>query len=52
MTEQEYFKLLERLVKGADYLDNPLLLPEEYEKGRKLYDEIEEKILRYKGLIP
>lgn len=49
MSEEEYFELLNRLVKGAEYLSNPLIKPEDYEKGLKIYDAIEEKIMRYKG---
>lgn len=39
-TEGEYFTLLERIVKGAEYLDNPLIKPEDKEKGMKLYDAL------------
>lgn len=51
MTEEEYFKLLERIIKGAEYLDNPLIKPEDYRKGMKLYDALCEQVLQYKGLI-
>lgn len=52
MTEEEYHETLERIVKGAEYLSNPLIKPEDYEKGMKLYDELCEKILRHNGVIP
>lgn len=39
-TEQEYFALLERIVKGAEFLENPLLRPEDHAKWMKLYDEL------------
>ena len=38
--DEEYFKILKRIVNGADYLENPLIKPEDYEKGMKLYDEL------------
>lgn len=37
--EKEYFALLERIVKGAEYLENPLIKPEDYAKGMRLYNE-------------
>lgn len=43
MTE-EYRKLLERLANGAEYLENPLIKPEDYAKGKALYDKIEQEI--------
>lgn len=49
MTEQEYTKLLERIIKGAEYLDNPLIKPEDYEKGMKLYDKLCEQALIYQA---
>lgn len=48
MTEQEYFQLLERIVKGAEYLANPLIKPVEYQKYLKLYDQLVEKAMNYK----
>lgn len=36
----DYFKLLERIVKGAEYLGNPLIKQEEYDKFIKYYDEL------------
>lgn len=51
MTEEEYFSLLNRLVKGAQYLENPLIKPEDYEKGMRIYDAIAKQILKHKGLI-
>lgn len=47
-TDEEYFKLLERLVKGAIYLENPLITEEDHSKGMKLYDAIEAEIEAYK----
>lgn len=40
MTDEEYMKLLDRIIKGAEYLANPLIKQEDYEKGIKLYDEL------------
>ena len=37
MTEDEYNELLERLVKGAEYLSNPLIKLDDYKKGMKFY---------------
>ncbi|MBA4495124.1 hypothetical protein ACFO25_10035 [Paenactinomyces guangxiensis] len=51
MTEKEYFKLLDRLVKGAEKLSNPLLTDAKKKQYRRLYDEIERHILEYKGLL-
>lgn len=42
-----YEQLLERLVKGAEYLSNPLLRDEDREKAMKLYDEIDKQIESY-----
>jgi len=50
MTEDEYNELLKRLVKGAEYLSNPLIKPDDYKKGMKLYNELEQKILEYRGV--
>jgi hypothetical protein len=38
--DDEYFKLLERVVKGAEYLGNPLIKEEDKEKGMVLYDSL------------
>jgi len=46
-SEKEYFTLLDRIVKGAEYLDNPLIKPEDYAKGMKLYDALCETAIRY-----
>lgn len=46
-TEEEYFAILERIVKGAEYLENPLIKEEDYEKGMKLYDKLCEQVQRY-----
>lgn len=48
--DAEYEKMLKRLVKGAEYLDDPLLSEEDYEKGMTLYNELERKILKYQGM--
>lgn len=48
MTEQEYNSILARLVKGAEYLENPLLSEKDRAKGQRLYDELEHKIRVYK----
>jgi len=47
MTDQEfeelsrrYDELLERLVKGAKFLENPLIKPEVYEAGMRKFDRL------------
>lgn len=47
-TEEEYFALLGRIVKGAEYLENPLIKQEDHAKGMKLYDELCEQAKRYR----
>lgn len=42
--EQEYQKLLNRIVKGAEYLANPLIKPRDFEKGMLLYDSLCKKL--------
>ena len=41
--------LLARIVKGAEYLENPLIKPDDYEKGMKLYDELVDKFMKMRG---
>lgn len=48
MTEEEYNSTLTRLVKGAEYLENPLLSEKDRIKGQRLYDALEYKIRAYK----
>ncbi|SFT03657.1 hypothetical protein [Marininema halotolerans] len=50
MTDREYEQLLTRAVKGAEYLDNPLIKSDDWKRGMKLYDAICEEILQYKEL--
>jgi hypothetical protein len=38
--DEEYDALLGRIVKGAEYLENPLIKPADYKKGMALYDEL------------
>jgi hypothetical protein len=45
--ETEYFDLLARIVKGAEYLDNPLINEIDHAKGMKLYDELVERATKY-----
>lgn len=35
-----YFELLDRIVKGAEYLDNPLIQESDFIKGMQLYIEL------------
>ena len=42
--EKEYFQLLDRLVKGAEYLSNPMITEEDYKKGLALYNKIDKRI--------
>ena len=46
---EEYEATLKRIVTGAEYLENPLIKPEDYAKGMKLYDQLVEAVLEYKG---
>lgn len=46
--EQEYEATLKRIVTGAEYLENPLIKPEDFKKGMKLYDQLVESVLVYK----
>lgn len=39
-SDEEYFKKLDRIVKGAEYIGNPLIKDEDKEKALKLYDEL------------
>ncbi|MBA4543973.1 MULTISPECIES: hypothetical protein [Thermoactinomyces] len=48
-TDEQYVEYLERIVKGAQYLENPLIKPEDYAKGMKLYDALCERVLQYGG---
>lgn len=47
-TENEYFNLLERIVKGAEYLENPVITETDYAKGMKLYDTLCEQAREYR----
>lgn len=44
----EYEAVLKRIVNGAEYLENPMIKPEDYEKGIKLYDELVEIAMEYR----
>jgi hypothetical protein len=44
----EYEAVLKRIVNGAEYLENPLIKPEEYEKYNKLYDQLVEIAMEYR----
>lgn len=46
---EQYEAILKRIVNGAEYLENPLIKPEDYAKGMKLYDELVEAVLDYNG---
>lgn len=46
--DAEYFKVLERIVKGAEYVDNPLIKDEEKAKGAQLYDQLCETARAYR----
>lgn len=45
---EEYEATLKRIVTGAEYLENPLIKPEDYAKGMKLYEQLVESILEYR----
>ncbi|CAM4099772.1 hypothetical protein L1N85_10805 [Paenibacillus alkaliterrae] len=38
--DDEYNELLARIVKGAEYLENPIIKPQDYKRGMALYDEL------------
>lgn len=40
MSSSEYDELLARIVKGAEYLDNPLINETDHARGMKLYDKL------------
>jgi hypothetical protein len=44
----EYEAVLKRIVNGAEYLENPMIKPEDYAKGIKLYDELVELAMEYR----
>jgi transcriptional accessory protein Tex/SPT6 len=44
----EYEAVLKRIVNGAEYLENPMIKPEDYEKGIKLYDQLVELAIEYR----
>jgi hypothetical protein len=46
--DEEYFAILARIVKGAEYLENPLIKEDAKRKGMKLYDELCEVALQYR----
>jgi exonuclease VII small subunit len=45
---EEYQHLLERIRRGAEYLDNPLIRLEDYQKGMKLYELLCERLEQLK----
>ncbi|CAH1205731.1 hypothetical protein PAECIP111893_02404 [Paenibacillus plantiphilus] len=47
--DEEYNALLERIVKGAEYLENPLIKPDDYRKGMVLYDQLYESAIAYRA---
>jgi hypothetical protein len=49
--EKEYYILLLRIAKGAEYIENPLIRPEDHAKGIKLYDELYQKASKMRGTI-
>lgn len=38
--DDEYNELLARIVKGAEYLENPIIKSQDYKRGMALYDEL------------
>lgn len=46
--EQRYDNLLERIVKGAEFLDNPLIKPDVYEAGLQKYDRLCDELMDVK----
>lgn len=46
--DDEYYKLLGRIVKGAEYVENPLITDEDKEKGIKLYETLVQTARAYR----
>lgn len=49
-SEREYFILLLRIAKGAEFLENPLIKPEDYDRGMKKYDKLCKRVLEYREM--
>ena len=47
-TDEEYNELLSRIVKGAEYLENPIIREEDLKKGMKLYDQLCATAIEYR----
>lgn len=47
-TDEEYNALLGRLIKGAEYLDSPIIKQKDFNDGLKLYDELERTVRHYR----
>lgn len=43
--EKRYDELLERLVKGGEFLENPLIKPEMYEAGMKKFNRLWDEMM-------
>lgn len=48
--DEEYDQLMARIVKGAEYLENPLIKPHDFERGMKKYDELCAAALEYQRI--
>lgn len=38
--EKDYYAVLLRIAKGADYIENPLIRPQDHAKATRLYDQL------------
>jgi hypothetical protein len=48
LIDHEYEELLSRIVKGAEFLENPNIHPDMYEKGLQKYDRLCEEFMAVK----
>jgi hypothetical protein len=46
--DEEYFALLDSIVKGAEFLDNPLITEDQKARGMRKYDGYCEAVLAYR----
>lgn len=44
----DYMSLLDRIIKGAEFLENPIIKPEDHERGMKKYERLCEAARAYR----
>lgn len=47
--DDEYDLLLVRIVKGAEYVESPIIKKHDFDKGMKLYDELTQAARHYRS---